>query len=100
MTTYQSYYGDSHDEKEREFIIDSLETRNVKKTKRGHHTIAIPTVFSVHGLAKAKLTTVLKDFMGKVNPKKTCDAGSLIERLRDLVVHMANTGISLRCLAE
>ena len=38
--------------------------------------------------------------MAKVNPKKTCDAGSLIVRLRDLIVYMANMGISLRCLAE
>jgi len=100
LTTYQAYYGDSHMDKERDFIIDSLESHNVKKTKHGHHIIAIPTVFSVRGLAKAKLTSVLKDFMGKPNPKKSCKAGSLIERLRDLVVHMANTGISLRCIAD
>ena len=101
MTTYQAYYGDSHSPMEREFIIDSLETRqDPYKTKNGHHRIAVPSIYSVHGLCQAKLTTVLKDFMGKVNPKKACDAGSLIVRLRDLIVYMANMGISLKCLAE
>ena len=70
------------------------------KTKNGHHRIVVPSIYGVQGLCQAKLTTVLKDFMGRVNPKKACNAGSLIVRLRDLIVYMTNMGISLTCLAE
>ena len=43
---------------------------------------------------------MLKDFVGKVEAKKICDAGSLIVRLRDIIIYMTNMGISLTCLAE
>ena len=101
MTTYEAYYGTSHSIMEEEFIIDSLETRPKEyKTKDGQHLIVVPFIYSVPGLCRAKLTGVLKDFVGKVEAKKICDAGSLIVRLRDIIVYMTNMGISLKCLAE
>ena len=101
MITYEDYYGNSHSEIEEEFLIDSLETRPPSyKTKDGKHLIIVPYITSVPALCRAKITGILKDFVGKVDAKKVCDAGNLIVRLRDIIVCMTNMGISLKCLAE
>ena len=83
LTTFETYYGGNFSAIEEEFLLDSLETRpDTYLTKDLQHIIVMPYITSVPKLCKAKMTSILKDLVGKIDSKKACDAGNLIVRLR------------------